>query len=70
MNAMAEPAAWMLSELQAKFGEDAKIPVHSDACGIYWESTCLECLKLWEGHKRQKEIPRSVQRALRLKVMT
>jgi len=63
----ADPAAWMLSELQAKFGEDAKVPTHSVGCGIYWDATCLECLRKWEGHERQKEIPRAVQVALRFR---
>lgn len=59
----AEPL--FLAHLQAKFGNYAKIPTHDAmCCGIYWHTTCLDCLQLLDGHDRQNQIPRALQVAL------
>lgn len=43
-------------------------PPCTDFCGVYWFLTCLECLKLWEGHERQGEIPTELQMRLGFKL--
>lgn len=55
----------LLANIRAKLGQQALMPVHDGrACGIYWYSTCVECLKLWNGTERQKEMPRELQSVL------
>ncbi len=62
------PETILLASLKAKFGKDAKIAIHDPlCCGIYWYSTCLDCLTLWDGHERQRKIPRELQAAMGFK---
>ena len=59
---------WLLSELRAKFGDDARLPDHDPlTCGIYWFATCISCLTKWEGTDRQKELPKILQSHLGFK---
>lgn len=61
---MTKTEEYFLDELQAKFGDDAKLPTHNETCGIYWHHTCIDCLKLWQSTEREREIPPTVRQYL------
>ncbi len=57
-----------LSLIRAKYGAGKIMPVHDPlTCGIYWESSCLDCVRLWDQNDRQREVPKILQKVLKFK---
>lgn len=55
----------VLAEVRAKYGPQRLLPGHSVGCGIYWDSTCVNCLPLWIDHDRERELPPILRAELR-----